>query len=851
MKHTRAYCKNSSREFLKLSADFFGVSNLPPQSSPFVEFISQLTGPGNPCASSFLSTKRQIMKENTPKIMRVSQVGRTLSGKLFPMCVLLAVFTAWITIALTGCESLPEEAFTPPENSSDQTGDTESRASQLIPFTYTLIDGNAPSGLWQKTYGDLNGDGLEDIIVGGYYDGGLVWYENPTWQKRTISDAEGQSTDGEVADIDNDGDNDLVSLTAGEIIWYQNPEWTYHVIEERVLHDLELSDFDQDGDIDVVARNQGEFGHDGDRLFFYEQISPTNWQQSSLAIPNGEGLKTADVDADGLEDVIVNGKWYQNDGSLTAIDWSEHTFTTSWSHPNSFIAVGDINNDQRLDIAMAPAELEGQTYRISWFAAPEDPTSGSWEENIVVDNIETVHHYLGIADMNNDGHADLVTAEMMQGEDPDEVAIFINTGNGIGWSKQVLSTNGSHSMRLLDIENDGDIDLFGANFQDNDVEMWVNQSCQAPLSFWERQVIDGEREWTAVFITAADLNGDQFPDVITGGWWYANPGRSGQNWNKNLIGTPLNNMAVVFDFDQDGDMDILGTEGKGSDPNSNFVWAENDGSGSFTIHDNIEEATGDFLQGSVAGSFYSSQDREVILSWHLEGMGIQQLTIPANPATTTWNWSTIHTNSQDEDLSAGDIDKDGDLDILLGTKWLRNDNGTWSEHTLHQTNENPDRNELIDVNGDGSLDAIIGYEAISDRGLLAWYTQGPIVTDPWTQTVITDTIIGPMSIDAIDMDFDGDTDIVAGEHNLDDPGSARLLVFENENGVGTSWVTHLVYTGDEHHDGAQLVDIDLDGDYDIISIGWGHNQVNLYVNNAPFCGELSKVWIPIMVDQAN
>jgi hypothetical protein len=41
-----------------------------------------------------------------------------------------------------------------------------------------------------------------------------------------------------------------------------------------------------------------------------------------------------------------------------------------------------------------------------------------------------------------------------------------------------------------------------------------------------------------------------------------------------------------------------------------------------------------------------------------------------------------------------------------------------------------------------------------------------------------------------------------------------------------------VSTGDEHHDGAVLVDIDGDGDLDIISIGWAHGRVLLYENKA-------------------
>ncbi len=89
-----------------------------------------------------------------------------------------------------------------------------------------------------------------------------------------------------------------------------------------------------------------------------------------------------------------------------------------------------------------------------------------------------------------------------------------------------------------------------------------------------------------------------------------------------------------------------------------------------------------------------------------------------------------------------------------------------------------------------------------------------------------------MSVDVADFDRDGDPDVVVGEHNLAIPDSSRLFIFENLDGKGGSWARHLVYTGDEHHDGAQAVDIDGDGDLDIVSIGWTHGKVLLYENLA-------------------
>jgi hypothetical protein len=51
---------------------------------------------------------------------------------------------------------------------------------------------------------------------------------------------------------------------------------------------------------------------------------------------------------------------------------------------------------------------------------------------------------------------------------------------------------------------------------------------------------------------------------------------------------------------------------------------------------------------------------------------------------------------------------------------------------------------------------------------------------------------------------------------------------------------HTVYTGDEHHDGGLAVDIDNDGDFDIVSIGWVNDKVVLYENTAraPLRGDI-------------
>ena len=56
------------------------------------------------------------------------------------------------------------------------------------------------------------------------------------------------------------------------------------------------------------------------------------------------------------------------------------------------------------------------------------------------------------------------------------------------------------------------------------------------------------------------MDGDGLQDIITGAWWYKNPGLAIGGWQRNDLPSPMRNMAAVLDIDGDGDMDVLGTE---------------------------------------------------------------------------------------------------------------------------------------------------------------------------------------------------------------------------------------------------------------------------------------------------
>ncbi|MHC4166433.1 MAG: FG-GAP repeat domain-containing protein [Planctomycetota bacterium] len=356
-----------------------------------------------------------------------------------------------------------------------------------VPFDHVIVDREGPKDPWAKILGDIDGDGFADIVIGGRR-GPLVWYSYPNWSKALITEGGYKTVDGELGDVDGDGDLDVVM---GGLFWYENPRpdgdpaggaWKTHRVANHPTHDIELGDLDGDGDLDIVTRDQSEFGHKaGNRIHLWRQEQGGKWTGKVVNCPHGEAIALGDIDKDGDPDIVIGGIWFENTRDIVNGPWNAHEFG-KW-HPSATVQVADINGDSRPDVVLSPSELKGQTYRLSWFEAPADPKKENWRERVIADPIECVIHGLVTADINGDGATDVVSSEMHQGADPDEVAVFINDGTGSSWTKQVISKKGSHYIRVTDIGNDGDMDIVGANWSGpyQPIEMWENRSSARAL----------------------------------------------------------------------------------------------------------------------------------------------------------------------------------------------------------------------------------------------------------------------------------------------------------------------------------------------------------------------------------
>jgi len=709
---------------------------------------------------------------------------------------------------------------------------------------------------------DINNDGRPDL----WYSGSKIptdrrqsaWYERKgeTWVRHTPF--RGPSLGGNWGDVDGDGDMDLVTgqdrnrARTGNhaLVWMENPlseggdpgrdVWAIHQIHADPTDPDELHTGYTDADGRFIRRL--DLNGDGRLDIVIAAFKQTLWYlpgpEDSKAGPwrlykiaerrtSHGGAAVADLDNDGDLDIVWGHSWYENSGRPTAVPWREHPIDPDWPDECK-IAVGDLNRDGHLDVVLTGEET---AHGAAWYANPRRDPRGLWEKRRIVAGWKGLHS-CRLADFDKDGDLDLFTAQMHQ-RPGQRVAIFENEDAGSNrWKTHILSEVGSHNAKAGDIDGDGDIDIAGKNYQDDcRPRVWLNRSDRVlSLADWERHVIDANNP-SRYTLCIGDLSGDGRPDLATGTIWYRNPGTPGRSWGRGQLDVGMGNALVMCDLDGDGDRDILG-EG--------LSWAANWGHSSFGVAGGIAGRPG-YVQGAAVCSPPRSRPVRIAFTYK-NGDAVHVLTVPARPGRGPWHDEVAcDWTGKSKCIDVGDIDRDGDLDIAFvgrdapTIQWLRNERA--GRYTPVDLAESPTRINhrcrLADINRDGRLDLVVAHKG----RLLTWFEQPADAASAWGKHVIADESLlrfDPLSLDVADMDRDGDADVIAGEHTPDKTkaSACSLYIFENADRLGRQWTAHAVHTGDEHHQGAQTVDVDRDGDLDIVSVGWTHNRVLLYENKA-------------------
>ena len=705
---------------------------------------------------------------------------------------------------------------------------SERAFSAEIPFTAEHLVANTLSNAGHLCVADVDGDGAMDLVGTASGNNTVLWLENvgrvgTNWTEHVVDAAFAGATAAVSGDVDRDGKTDIIAAasTGNEIAWWRNTDgtgtnWVKYVVDSEAggPGSVCIGDVNGDGIPDIVGASTAS-----NEVSWLQNVdgAGTNWTKHVLATNFLAPIhvSVADMDYDGDIDIVgtANGAstvaWFENAGG-SGTNWTTHDISTGLSGAVVAVPV-DMDRDGDRDIVGAGTAAN----KVAWW----ENTDGSatlWTEHEISLSFTGVAE-VAVVDLDRDGDSDVVGAAT----GVNAIVWWENTdGVGAAWVERTIRSGygGACRVAAADVDSDGDQDVLGSALSLNDVTWWENRTIHRSAAYGPGRPVSSSFSG-AFSVAPADMDGDGDTDLAGGAYtadtvaWFENLDSTGSVWTQHVVASFFDGVYWVraADMDRDGDVDLVGAAGWAND----IAWWENlDGIGNSWTQRVVDPlflgascVDASDVDGDGAMDMIGSASTWHRLAWWRNNDGLG----------TDWTQYVITTNFRSALFVHGaDIDRDGDVDVLGAAgadnkvSWFENVDGTgtnWLEHVVTASLSFARSADAADIDRDGDIDIVAVGQWTDD---VVWFENTDGIGTTWSMHDIDMSFHDAYSIESVDIDSDGDLDVLAAGKE-----GHQAAWWENPGGSGTNWIKHAVGSGLSYAQHAVPADLDHDGDLDV------------------------------------